>query len=263
MIIQYFGYNTFLISNENYKIVIDPGASLYFFRFPSLLPKQEWKDITHIFVTHGDPDHYWYIDKVANASGAKVICNRNLIRNIDGKELLLGPRSKGLAFNTVVNNVHPISFDEVIEIDGIKITGIHSFHGPIIFKIGPFEKKFEQGPDERLGFGSIGYMIEIDEKVIINLGDTLLLDNVWNINQVPDVLMVPIGGKIPKNTMDENEALKAVEIINPKIVIPCHYNGSDFFRKLYNVADDKWFKTEVEKTGKKCFLLSNGDSINI
>jgi transposase-like protein len=29
--------------------------------------KSEWDDITHIFVTHGDPDHYWHFDQVANA----------------------------------------------------------------------------------------------------------------------------------------------------------------------------------------------------
>ncbi len=52
-------YNTFLIESGNKKIAIDPGAELYLFRlFSTILPKSEWENITHIFVTHGVPDHY-------------------------------------------------------------------------------------------------------------------------------------------------------------------------------------------------------------
>jgi flavorubredoxin len=47
-----------------------------------LIPKSEWKNITHIFVTHGDIDHYWHTDRVAEASNAPVICNKTTVRNI-------------------------------------------------------------------------------------------------------------------------------------------------------------------------------------
>ncbi len=59
--------------------------------------------------------------------------------------------------------------------------------------------------------------------------------------------MIPIGGKVLHNTMDEEEALQAVRIMRPKLVIPCHYNLPGFFSKNYNPADDKMFKNEVEK----------------
>ncbi len=36
--------------------------------------------------------------------------------------------------------------------------------------------------------------------------------------------MIPIGGQIQKNTMNESEAVKAIKVINPKIAIPTHYN---------------------------------------
>ncbi|WDV45868.1 MBL fold metallo-hydrolase [Clostridiaceae bacterium M8S5] len=263
MNIKYYLYNTFVIKSSDKKIVIDPGAELYRFRFNSILPKYEWDSITHIFITHGDPDHYWYTDKVANMSGAKVICNRTLVKNINGKKVMLGPRSKGLTFKTKLNKVYTVCYNETKEIDGIKITGMHSEHGPIIFKMGPFTKKFKVGPNERAGFGAIGYKIKINNKCLINLGDTLLLDKKWEQEERPDVLMIPIGGKIPKNTMDEQEALRAVEIINPKMVIPCHYNCPDIFKKSYNQADDKWFKTEVEKRGINCVLLSKGEIVQI
>ena len=110
MKIKHYLYNAFIIENGKVKIAIDPGAKfLYFFRLTTLIPKSEWKDITHIFVTHGDIDHYWHSDRVAEASNAPIICNRTMIREINGKTLILGPRDKGLTFNTNKKASHNFS----------------------------------------------------------------------------------------------------------------------------------------------------------
>ena len=264
MKITHYLYNAFLIESGNKKIAIDPGALFfYYFRFTTLIPKPEWKGITHIFVTHGDPDHYWHADRVAQASNAHVICNKTMVRNIQGKELMLGPRDKGLAFTTPFNHLHTLSVDETIQLDGITITGIKATHGEFKLKIGPFSKTVWPGPKERVGWGAIGFSIQLDGKTIVNLGDTLLHEKEWQKINKPDVLMIPIGGKAIHNTMDAEEALQAVKIMRPKIVIPCHYNCPAFFTKNYNPADDKFFKTEVEKTGAKCVLLYKGDSIEL
>jgi len=63
--------------------------------------------------------------------------------------------------------------------------------------------------------------------------------------------------------MDVEEAVQAVNIMHPKLVIPCHYNCPAFFTKKYNPADDELFKREVEKTGSKCTVLGIGDSIDL
>ena len=125
MKISFYGYNAFLIESGDKKVAIDPGAlCFYWFRFTSLIPKSEWESITHIFVTHGDPDHYWHADKVAKASNAPVICNKTMLRDVNGKALMLGPRNKGLAFTTKFNNLQTLSVGETIAIDGMSITGI-------------------------------------------------------------------------------------------------------------------------------------------
>ncbi|NIP32067.1 MAG: MBL fold metallo-hydrolase [Candidatus Dadabacteria bacterium] len=262
MQIKYYGYNTFIIKSKNKIIAIDPGADLYFFRLKSLIPKKEWKNITHIFVTHGDPDHHWYTDRVAKTSNAKVICNKTMVREKNGINLMLGPRDKGLSFTKSIKNLHTISVNETIELDGIRIKGIKATHGPVTFKIGPFSKTLNVGTNERMGWGAIGFKINIDEKIIVNLGDTLLNKSEWKMIGDTDVLMIPIGGKIPHNTMDESEALKAVDIIKPKVVIPCHYNCPALFSNNYNPADDKMFKEEVENKGIKCTILERGESFN-
>ncbi len=119
MEIKFYDYNTFIIKTGDKKIAIDPGADLFFFKFKSLLPKYEWKEITHIFVTHGDPDHHWYTDRVAEISNAAVICNKTMVKEKNGKKPLLGPRDRGLAFTTIIKNLHTISVDETIRLLGL------------------------------------------------------------------------------------------------------------------------------------------------
>ena len=262
MKITHYLYNAFIIETDDKKIAIDPGGLMfYFFRFTTMIPKSEWKSITHIFVTHGDPDHYWHADRLEESSGAPIICNKTMIKNVDGKNLMLGPRAKGLAFTTEVAKIHTLSVDETIEVDGMSITGIKSTHGSLTFKLGPFSKTLTPGPEERIGWGAIGFLIQFDGKTIVNLGDTLLNADEWSSINSPDVLMIPIGGKTVHNTMDEKEALQAVQVMKPKLVIPCHYNCPAFFSKKYNPADEHEFKKEVEKLGFNCAILHKGDSI--
>jgi L-ascorbate metabolism protein UlaG (beta-lactamase superfamily) len=264
MKITHYIYNTFIIESGDKKIAIDPGGLFfYFFRFTTLIPKPEWESITHIFVTHGDPDHYWHMDRVAKVSNAPVICNKTMVRNIGGKTLMLGPRDKGLAFTTPMEKLHTISVDETIQLDGMSITGIKATHGAVTLKVGPWSKTLKPGPDERVGWGAIGFNIQLDGKCVVNLGDTLLHEKEWQSIKQPDVLMIPIGGKTVHNTMDEKEAIQAVKIMQPKLVIPCHYNCPALFSKNYNPADDKMFKNEVEQMGIECVILRKGDSVNI
>ena len=186
-----------------------------------------------------------------------------MVRDIKGKMLMLGPRDKGLAFTTPFNKLRTISVDETIQLDGMSITGITATHGELTLKLGPFSKTLKPGPEERVGWGAIGFNIQLGDKTIVNLGDTLLHADEWKKIQNPDVLMIPIGGKAIHNTMDAEEALQAVRIMRPKLVIPCHYNCPAFFTRKYNPADDMTFKAEVEKTGKKCVILHKGGSIEL
>jgi len=262
MKIKHYLYNSYIIESGNKKIAIDPGAEIYFFRlFNTILPKSEWKNITHIFVTHGDIDHHWNTDRVVEISNASVVCNKTIVKNIEGKTMMLGPRDKGLAFTTPIKKLHTVSVDETIEVDGMSITGIKATHGPVTFKLGPFSKTLHPGPKERVGWGAIGFQIEIDGNTIVNLGDTILHEKEWQKIKNPDVLIIPIGGRIIPNTMNEKEALQAVKIMKPKLVIPCHYNCPAIFSKCYNPADDMMFKEEVEKMGIECTIMQYGDEI--
>ncbi len=264
MKIKHYLYNTFLIEQGKTKIAIDPGGlSCYYFRFTTLIPKTEWPDITHILVTHGDPDHHWHTDRVARVSNAPMICNKTMVKEIDGKPLVLGPRNKGLAFTTTIENLHTLAVDETIQVDGISVTGLKATHGPLTVKIGPFSKTVTPGPEERIGWGAIGYEIKFAGCTIVNLGDTFLHTDEWKTIKHPDVLMIPIGGGSIHNTMDETEALEAVKLMRPKLVIPCHYNCPAFFSKKFNPADDEMFKKGVEEMGIECSIMKYRSEIEV
>lgn len=262
MKISHFLYNAFLIENDKTKIAIDPGQHLWIFNLSSLIPRSEWGDITHILITHGDPDHHWQSDRVAEACNAPVFCGKELTKTENGKTLLVDPRGRGLTSWVPFQRVHPLDVGETVILGDVKIEAIKSVHGPISIPILWFRLKKQPGPGERVGIGSMGFKITLDGKTIVNLGDSIL-QNEW-AGLKPDVLMLPIGG-LGNNTwtMDVPDALEAVKLIAPRKVIPCHYNVPLFWIKNIAPADDQLFKREVEKLGIECSIMEYGEEIEI
>jgi len=291
MKIKHYLYNAFIIEDNNTKIVIDPGRDLWLFKLNSLIPKSEWEGVTHVCITHGDPDHFDYAIPIAKETEAAVICGEGL------EEELLAE---------AVENVHTFAVGGVANVKGITVEGLKTKHGPLPVKLsaGLIEmnnmtiegNQGNRGGEEiflgplkivdrkrqmqvrthgtiklffgliRLekdnipfAYGSVGLKMTIGEKTIVNLGDTVLQEG-WEDLQ-PNVLMIPIGGREIPNTMDEKEALKAVRLIQPKLVIPMHYNGDFLWKRNGNPADDAMFKREVEKMGFSCTIMHYGDEI--
>ena len=261
MKLKYFSYNTFLIEHSKTKIAIDPGLNLWIGKLNSLIPKSEWPGITHIVATHGDPDHYWHIDRVAQVSQAPIICGKELVKTDGEDKLLLGPRKQGIQYSTKLGRVYTLDVGETIEVDGIKFQGLKAVHGPLVvhFLFGLIRLEFTPGPGERVGLGTIGVKITLGDKTLVNLGDTLLQKE-WE-GLTPDILMIPIGGRIAKNTMNEDEALEAVKLISPKLVIPCHYNEAFLWKRNCNLTDDQYFRKQVEDMGIECKLMGYGDEL--
>ena len=219
-----------MVEEGDTRVAIDPGQNLWLFDLRSLIPPSEWPTITHIVITHGDPDHHWQSDRVASASGASVVCGAGLTKVQDGERLVVAPRGRGLTSWVAFDNLHAIDVGDSIQLDGVAIEAVRSVHGPIAVPLLGFTIKIKPGPDERVGFGSMGFKITIGDKSILNLGDSILLPD-WAGLQ-PSVLMVPIGG-FGQNTwtMDVDDAIRAVEQIDPQVVIPCHYNVPFFLEE--------------------------------
>ncbi|MDJ0699118.1 MAG: MBL fold metallo-hydrolase [Woeseiaceae bacterium] len=262
MKITHYLYNAFLVEEGDAKIAIDPGQYFWLFNFKSLIPKAEWPTVTHIVITHGDPDHHWQSDRVAEVSGAPVVCGTELTKVEDGQRLVIDPRGKELTSWVYFENLHPLEIGESTELDGVRFDAVRSVHGPIQVSLLGFKIRKTPGPDERTGLGSMGFMITIGDKTILNLGDSLLLPDWAGLK--PTVLMLPIGG-LGQNTwtMDVDDAVQAVEQIAPEHVIPCHYNVPFLWKRKIAVANVQRFKREVEALNTKCEILEYGEAVSV
>ncbi|MBU1177166.1 MAG: MBL fold metallo-hydrolase [Patescibacteria group bacterium] len=105
------------------------------------------------------------------------------------------------------------------EIKGVSIVGCRSFHD---------QEKKEQ---------NIIYVMEIDKIRICHLGDfgqdkleDKQIEKIGNI----DILMIPVGGNC---TIEAKRAVKIVNQIEPRIIIPMHYNLPGIKIKLDDVKD--------------------------
>ncbi len=262
MRVTHYLYNAFLVAEGGAKVAIDPGQYLWMFDLHSLIPESEWSTVTHVLITHGDPDHHWQSDRVARASGAHVVCGKELTREINGETLVVDPRGRGLTSWVPYDNLNALDVGDTVDLDNVRIQALRSVHGPIAVSILGLTLRQQPGPEERVGLGSMGFKITIGEKSIVNLGDSLLLSEWAGLS--PDVLMLPIGG-LGQNTwtMDVNDAIEAVEIIGPRVVVPCHYNVPFCWKRKIALADDGAFKKRVEKLGVECRILKGGESLTL
>ena len=262
MRITHYLYNAFLVEENDAKVVIDPGQYFWMFDFRSLIPEKEWPTVTHIVITHGDPDHHWQSDRVAEASGAPVVCGTGLTKADNGRTLVIDPRGKALTSWVPFDNLHPLDVGDSIILDDVTFEAVRAVHGPIEVSLLGVKIRKEPGPGERTGLGAMGFNITIGDTSILNLGDSLLLPDWQGLR--PTVLMIPIGG-LGQNTwtMDVDEALQAVEQIDPGLVIPCHYSVPFLWKRKIAVADDTKFKRGVEALGKKCCILGAGDVLTV
>jgi len=100
------------------------------------------------------------------------------------------------------------------EVGGVFITGISTFHDE--------ERGKSRGKNT-------SYLIEMDDIRLCHLGD---LGHVPSPRQIEDlgsidVLFVPVGGV---STIDAKIAAEIVRLINPKIIIPMHYQTKEVTR---------------------------------
>jgi len=262
MRITHYLYNAFLIEEGHSKVAIDPGQNLWIFKLESLIPESVWPTVTHLVITHGDPDHHWQSDRVAKASSADVICGKGLTRTIDGQTLVVAPRGKGLSSWVPFDKLHALDVGDSICLNGVQIDAVKTSHGPIAIPIFGFTLNAQPGSGERVGIGAMGFKITIGNTSILNLGDSVLLADWQDVSA--DVLMLPIGGFGHDTwTMDVDEALEAVKLISPRLVIPCHYSVPLLWKRRFAVADDQRFKREVERLGAECLILKYGETVTI
>jgi len=96
-----------------------------------------------------------------------------------------------------------------------------------------------------------GFLVTMSDQTIYYAGDTGLFGDMKLIGEAAiDVAILPIGDTF---TMDIGDAVKAVELLRPRAVIPTHYSAFEPIRK-----DPEEFARRVAPLGVRCVILSPG-----
>ena len=96
-----------------------------------------------------------------------------------------------------------------------------------------------------------------DEKRIYIAGDTGLFGDMQLIgDEGIDLAVLPIGDNY---TMGPDDALRAVKLLRPKMVIPVHYNTWEVIAQ-----DPQAWKVRIEaETESKVIVLAPGESLSL
>ena len=224
--ITWYGHATLGIITNDYKLIIDP----YFSGNPSAPIKHEEVQADYILITHGHGDHVGDSVAIAKRTNAEVISNFEIV-NWLGKQGVKKTHGQHLGGGFQ----YPFGY--------LKLT--LALHGSAL-------------PDGTYGGNPAGFLLTTnDQKKIYLAGDTGLFGDMKLIGEEGiDLAVLPIGDNY---TMGPEDALRAVKLIQPKHVIPIHFNTFD----LISQDGTAWAKTVQDVVNCQVHVLKPGDSFTL
>ncbi|MFQ5585636.1 MAG: metal-dependent hydrolase, partial [Thermodesulfobacteriota bacterium] len=192
MKITYHSHSCFQLEGADHSIIIDPFLT----DNPLSKVTPEEIKVDTILVTHGHFDHVGDAVAIGKKNNATIIAPFELANYFQEKGAQSHPMHIGGGYDFPFGRV--------------KLTIAH--HG---------------STTESGAVGNpCGFIITMENKTIYHAGDTGLFSDMKLIGELNaiDVALLPIGDNF---TMGISDALKAVEFLQPKTVIPMHYNTFD------------------------------------
>jgi L-ascorbate metabolism protein UlaG (beta-lactamase superfamily) len=224
--VTWFGHAAFGLEVDEHKILIDPFLT----DNPTATVTAENVEADFILISHGHGDHIGDTVAIAKRSGALVISNFEIANWLTQQG---------------VENVHPqhIGGGFTYPFGYLKLTIAH--HGSGL-------------PDGSYGGNPAGLLLTTpDGKKLYFACDTGLFYGMKLIGEEGiDLAVLPIGDNF---TMGPDDALRAVKLIEPKVVIPVHYDTWEL------IAQDpkEWAKRVEAETNTTCVVISPGKSYEL
>jgi len=222
--ITYYGHACFSVKGGGATLLIDPFLT----GNPLAAVSAEEVEADYILVSHAHGDHLGDAVAIAQRTGATIVSNH---------EIATYTGNQGLTAH------------------GLHIGGGWDFpFGRVKLTIAHHGSSF---PDGSYGGNPCGFLLTIEGKNIYHACDTGLFYDMKLIGEEGiELAILPIGDNY---TMGPKDALRAVKFIEPKVVVPTHYNTFPVVEQ-----DATAFAQAVEADTKaRCVVLKPGEGYSL
>jgi len=223
--VTWYSHACFLFETGQAKILTDPFLS----GNPLSPVKAEDVEADYILVSHGHGDHIGDTIDIAKRSAATVVSNFEI---------------QSWIVSQGIEKAHPMHIGGGFDFPWgrVKLTIAH--HGSAL-------------PDGSYGGNPCGLLLYIQDKKIYHACDTGLFYDMKLIGEEGiDLAILPIGDNF---TMGPDDALRAVKLIEPKQVVPIHYDTFDVIKQ-----DPQAWAARVEKeTATRVKVMKPGDTLEL
>jgi L-ascorbate metabolism protein UlaG (beta-lactamase superfamily) len=222
----WLSHGSWLIETDSHRVLLDPFLN----DNPAATIKSgDLNDISHILISHGHFDHVADAAAIANANQATLVAafetaewfaNKHSVKSTVGMNL--GGATE-LPFGTVK-----------------MVPALHS----------------NSLPDGSYGGDPAGFLLTIDGHRIYFACDTALYSDMRLHAHGVDVAVLPIGDLF---TMGIEDSIQAIKLIEPKCVLPAHYNT---WPPIEQDAED-WAARVSQETSAAPVVLKVGEEFEV
>ncbi|MEM1683743.1 MAG: metal-dependent hydrolase [Ignisphaera sp.] len=197
--LRWLGHASFVIELSGLTILIDPWITNPLSHYRSIEGfLKDYNKVDLIIVTHDHGDHIGEaIELLSRYRESRIVALYELAEYI--------AREARAIDRAIATNIGgPVKIDDIVLV-------------------------FTEATHSSTRSHPSGVVIMSNEGVIYHAGDTGLFMDMALIGELykPTIALLPIGGHF---TMGIKEAVKAVELIKPRYVIPMHYNTFELIR---------------------------------
>lgn len=214
--LTWHGHSCFtLVTDDGARIIFDPWLD----ENPVAdIRSDQVEELDYILVSHGHFDHFGDGIKLARQTGAILVSTF---------EIATFAESQG------IENVHAMSIGGAYDFPFGRVKMTPAVHGGMV--AGDGAGAFTTTPG--------GFLVDLKTdgeggpgKRLYHAGDTALIMDMQLLKGQVDIAILPIGDNY---TMGPEDAVRAIEFIEPEVVIPMHYDtfelieqDTDAFREL-------------------------------